>query len=346
MLLAPECATLWHCWGQLENAQGHAESAMELFRRGLSLSRGDAPTVFLSHSLGAIELKLGRVESARKSFEAGLRRAPGNAQLLLGMALVCERRGRGGQAQRYMLRSVRAQPEHAHAWHAWAMLEARHDRPEIARDIFRQGLRHCPEHVPLWQAFAKFESEGADFAVNGEAVGSERLARRIYRSGVRACPGSQSLVVSWANFEMQKGKLCKAEALLQQAYALPMGDGVRGQLYHVHALLLIKQGERMRARDCIEEGIRLAPRYAPLYKVLGSLQDAANEIDAARLSFGKGLELQPDYALLYHAWARLEARLLNWEALNELNQKAQKAFPAGVYQLKDASRPLIQQESR
>ena len=343
VLLAPECATLWHCWGQLERAEGRAEHALELFRRGLALTRGDESTAFLSHWLGATELRLGRIERARKSFDAGLRRAPGNTQLLLGMALVHMRCGRSAQAQRYMLQAVRAQPQHAHAWHAWAVLEARLERREVARDLFQQGLCHCPGHVPLWQAFAKFESEKADIGAGkagDEAGASERLVRRIYRSGVHACPSSQPLLVSWANFEMQKGKLSKAELLLAQASKLPTGNQPAGELYHTQALLLIKQGERKRARDCVEEGLRLAPRHVPLYKVLGSLQDAANEIEAARTSFSKGLELQPDYALLYHAWARLEARLLNWEALNELNRKAQEVFPAGVGQRKDAGLPL------
>ena len=35
----------------------------------------------------------------------------------------------------------------------------------------------------------------------------------------------------------------------------------------------------------------------------------------------------PRYAQLYHAWARLEGRLGNWAALNELNKRAKLAFP-------------------
>ena len=57
-------------------------------------------------------------------------------------------------------------------------------------------------------------------------------------------------------------------------------------------------------------------------------QDAANDVEGARASFAEGLRLRPDYAQLYHAWARLEARLLNWGALQELNERARMAFPA------------------
>ena len=46
-----------------------------------------------------------------------------------------------------------------------------------------------------------------------------------------------------------------------------------------------------------------------------------------RASFREGLRLNPGYAQLYHAFARLEGKLANWGALNELNEKAKAAFP-------------------
>ena len=41
------------------------------------------------------------------------------------------------------------------------------------------------------------------------------------------------------------------------------------------------------------------------------MQDDAGEIEGARASFSEGLRLRPDYAPIYHAWARLEGRLGN-----------------------------------
>ena len=95
----------------------------------------------------------------------------------------------------------------------------------------------------------------------------------------------------------------------------------------MQALSLLKRGQPAEARAVVEKGIAVAPTHAPLHRVLGSLQDAANEVEGARASFREGLRLNPGYAQLYHAWARLEARLLNWGALNELNKRAREAFP-------------------
>ena len=60
------------------------------------------------------------------------------------------------------------------------------------------------------------------------------------------------------------------------------------------------------------------------------MQDLAGEIEEARRSFETGLRLNPGYAQLYHAWARLEGRLGNWGGLNEINKRAQAAFPSAT----------------
>ena len=51
------------------------------------------------------------------------------------------------------------------------------------------------------------------------------------------------------------------------------------------------------------------------------------DVEGARASFTEGLRLNPGYAQLYHAYAKMEGKLANWGALNELNAKAKAAFP-------------------
>ena len=76
----------------------------------------------------------------------------------------------------------------------------------------------------------------------------------------------------------------------------------------MQALLLLKQGQPTDALRAGREGLRLDPNYVPLYRVVGSMLDAANDVEAAREIFAQGLRLQPSYAQIYHAWARLEGR--------------------------------------
>ena len=106
-----------------------------------------------------------------------------------------------------------------------------------------------------------------------------------------------------------------------------MKPQVKGELWQLQALLQLKLGQRRTARATLEEGLRRAPEHAPLYRVLGSMQDDAGEIEGARASFSEGLRLRPDYAPIYHAWARLEGRLGNWEGLQKIDEIARRAFP-------------------
>ena len=84
---------------------------------------------------------------------------------------------------------------------------------------------------------------------------------------------------------------------------------------------------RRRAREVVDAGLASAPTHAPLYRILGTLQDNDGDVEAARDSFREGLRLNPGYAQLYHAWARLEGRIMNYGALAELDKRAKAAFP-------------------
>ena len=75
------------------------------------------------------------------------------------------------------------------------------------------------------------------------------------------------------------------------------------------------------------EGPSASALEAHGYRVLGAMQDVAGDVEAARASFQEGLRLNPGYAQLYHAFARLEGKLANWGALAELNDRAKAAFP-------------------
>ena len=112
-----------------------------------------------------------------------------------------------------------------------------------------------------------------------------------------------------------QGKVQKAADLLRRArekVASPKGAVALGELYHVEALLYLKLGRPKKARQCVDDGLAAAPTHAPLYRVLGAMQDVSGDVEGARASFAEGLRLSPGYAQLYHASARLEGKLLNW----------------------------------
>ena len=158
---------------------------------------------------------------------------------------------------------------------------------DVARDLFSRGLRRCPEHPALWTASAKLESE----------AGRADRARQLFRDGVEKCGQHAALLVAWAYFEMHQGKIQRAEQML--AHAGQQVDGHRagasvGEMYHVRALLNLKMGRPLEARTAVDEGLVAAPTHAPLYRVLGAMQDLAGDVEGARASFTEGLRLNGD----------------------------------------------------
>lgn len=308
-------STLWHGWGKLEERAGDLRRAEELYTSGAACARsGDDPS-FLWHSLGSVRLAQRRLGPAVEAFEEGLRRSPSSSRLRLGVAIGHGAQGQHEKARGLFLLAVQADPAHAHAWQAWGVMESRLGNTQVARDLYRRGLRRCPDHAALWQASAKLEGESGEI---------ER-ARRLFRAGEEHCPEQAALLLAHAYFEMHHGRSgAPTSELLARAAALAPGSG---ELHHVSALHLLKRGQVHEARAMAERGIELCPTHAPLFRVLGSVQDQAGEVEEARASFREGLRLNPGYAQLYHAWARLESRTLNLDALNALNKRARLAFP-------------------
>jgi len=189
------------------------------------------------------------------------------------------------------------------------------------RSLYQSAVERCIPKMAragggagLERLHVSSDKSGGALAEGGRATDGQRNATAAH----------VSLLMSWATFELRQGRLPQVQVLLTR---VRLFDGSSGELHHLQALLLIKLNQRADARAILEQGLLVAPRHVPLYKLLGSLQASDNDVEAARISFERGLQIQPDYAQIYHAWARLEARLLNWQALAELNRRALAAFP-------------------
>ena len=172
---------------------------------------------------------------------------------------------------------------------------------------------------------------------------------RVEGAGGGGGGGDDGLLLSWAALELGEGRLAQAQQPLERARAAGGGGGSRarelqpscvwtdcelcpacrsgGRTHQLQAVLLARQGLGADARAALREGLRAAPGHAPLHTLLGSLLDADNDVEGARAAFREALRLHPGDGRTFHAWARLEARLLHWEGLRLLNEQAQQAFP-------------------
>ena len=107
----------WHGWGMLEMRQGNYQRARDLFIKGLRLSPDDQTgKEFLYQSLGVMAMERGRYDEAREHFRSGVQ----------------TRTGRGSGA----------------LWQAWALLEQKAgDTTEVRHfitSLYHNSRNHCP----------------------------------------------------------------------------------------------------------------------------------------------------------------------------------------------------------
>ena len=189
---------------------------------------------------------------------------------------------------------MQADSSHAQAWHHWGVMEARLGNADVASPFLY--LRRFAPLRKRFQASARARERGGRARARGAWPKDRRLAPRARWAAHRV-----GLLV-----EMHQGKVQKATDLLRRARELAAHkktESTLGELYHVEALLYLKLGRPRHARQCVDEGLKVCPTHAPLYRVLGAMEDVAGDLEAARAAFAEGLRLNPGYAQLYHASA-------------------------------------------
>ena len=102
-------------------------------------------------------------------------------------------------------------------------------------------------------------------------------------------------------------------------------------------------GEAMRqqrwqeSRTLFESAIRQYPQYDLAYNGLGMVEIELNEMDAARKSFSKAVELNPDFPAAYRNLARISFAQRNYEEADTLLVKSLEGEPLNVWALSSAS---------
>lgn len=104
-----------------------------------------------------------------------------------------------------------------------------------------------------------------------------------------------------------------------------------------------KAGEAMRdehwqeSRTLFEAAIHEYPRYDLAYNGLGMVQVQLNDLDAARQSFSKAIELNPAFAAAYRNLARISFSQRNYEEADTLLLRSLDEEPLNVWALSAAA---------
>jgi tetratricopeptide (TPR) repeat protein len=102
-------------------------------------------------------------------------------------------------------------------------------------------------------------------------------------------------------------------------------------------------GEAMRkqhwqeSRTLFETAIREYPQYDLAYNGLGMVEVELNEVDAARESFSKAIELNPNFPAAYRNLARISFAQRNYEEADKLLVTSLEGEPLNVWALSSAA---------
>ncbi len=99
----------------------------------------------------------------------------------------------------------------------------------------------------------------------------------------------------------------------------------------------MRQQHWQESRALFESAIREYPRYDLAYNGLGMVEVELNEMDAARESFSKAIELNPDFPAAYRNLARISFAEKKYEEADAFLVKSLDGEPLNVWALSSAS---------
>ncbi len=261
-----------------------------------------------SHFEQPLRLALqGRFDEAMErigpELEAHGRDAVGAADALAQMARMAEAAGDLKSAAHALELALRARPRHAdlHFQRACVLLQLK--RQPDARAALDRALEINPRY-----AAARLERALLDAreGLLGEAL---EALRALQREAAVEEPGAfqQGMI------RLEQAEWEEAQTLFQKALRLSE-PVLHQQLQRFHALL--RQGEGPRAVQALREAIAGHPAYPDLHALLGRAELQQGHADDAVVSFGRALELNPDFH---------DARLDLARALESLGMRNQAA---------------------
>ncbi|KAL7558465.1 hypothetical protein ACA910_011642 [Epithemia clementina (nom. ined.)] len=314
-----DAASVFHGYAKLELSMGNVSRGRQLLQQGLEQARWqhlgmDSPhrdrARFLAHTLGMLELNSDNPLEARRVFMDGLRRyGNSSSQLLLGAAMSEMKLGNEDSARPLYEKAVAVNPRHAQAWQVWGVMEMRAGRWDDAQTLFQCGLRSNPKHGALWLAYATLEGR----------KGHAQVSRTLFTKGLQHAPNHTPLLQAWASLELRQGNWSAARLLITQALTR---DKHNGSGWLVAAEIEKRTGNNGLVLLLLLRGLECAPNCVELYRALGDALLSAGKIQEAREIYERGMDIDPQYATLYHSLAQLEAQVFNLEGLSKLNKKA------------------------
>lgn len=267
---------IWHVWGVLEKSCRRYPRARECFQKGISANPYNAATYVL---WGSLEDELGNSQIAMNLFQRAHTVSPRNIYAYLSHAVAAEKVGDFKKARNLLRRAISIRPNDGAPRQALGLLEFRLGNVEAARKMFAKAVEKDPKHGPSWHAWARVEC----------AVGNHNRARKLFQEAVWSAPRSLHVVRtwhSWAMMEMSLGRFDAARRFFSHGLDV---DNRSVVLLTGIAELEAKEGNMMRARECMERCVRLEPWRQSTWRLYQRLEMEYGSAHRAQLVYERNV---------------------------------------------------------
>ena len=266
---------LHHNMGAAFLAAGLADSAAAHFQRAHDAEPEDHETLT---GLALALIQAERLQNAQSLLNRALRQRPGDADLLLLLALAQVGLGQDGEAL-VTYRSAGLPPAEAHL-RIGESARQRHDWPR-ARQNFELGLAAEPEDARL------LDNLGTVLVAEGDWLAAIELFRR-------AATQDGELASAFRNIglvNLHHRRLPEALAALERARDLDPADG---KMWELLARTLELSGRRTEAMVAYRRAIAEQPERAALYHNLGQLHQDSGQLRQAEELYRQAIERNPE----------------------------------------------------
>ena len=335
--LEPGNAYVSHAWGLLEESMGNVSAAQHIYAASMEVR----PRVQVCVAWGALELHRGNLSGAREVYVMGWEahaegggqyggsRAPyGEGSAPIGMAASASEgadaaagvdAAAGASGPTHTAASGRQQGERrGEAVADGAAKAARGNDASRKRD----GTSELVELLLAWSSLER-------------AAGNITSARGLLETARARAPINPKVPLEMANLEISCGNDVAAREAFARGVDMPGAkandDGANGfsELFNAWATFEARRSDMAAAMAVLARGRQRYPKDASLHQTLGMLLKRSQDVDGARASFTRSLQIK-EHAPTYVAFALLEAEQGHPERARDLFDKGAAADPSHV----------------
>ena len=248
---APAHGKAWQVLGMVAHQAGQPAAAVECLHRAATYAPGQADILAgLAESLR----KVGRIQEAVAVGREAVRLSPDVAEFHFGLGNALRDAGDVAGAEAEYAQAVRITPNHASAWFNLGNVQASLGRLPEALTSFQRAVNADPRHMKAWTNLAQV-------AIPQGLLGE---AERAYRQAILLAPDVVGLRGGLANALLTMGRIEEAV----DAYRADLGQGIDRPVTRSNLLLALNYSGRVTPEQLSEEhrawGQMVESRVAPL----------------------------------------------------------------------------------